>query len=357
MRRTAGVLLVVASLLAGCSDDGGDGGGGGGGGDEVDTAALLAAVADEVIVPAYEDLDAAFDGLTASLDQLCASPDAAALEAARGAWRDVETAWEQTRAGGVGPAMERRLAASVGFVGRAGAVDELLAGEAPVEVEALRDAGAAVKGISALEVALFGEGSDELATAAGGRRCTYLQSVTELGAEAAGEVLSDWQGGYRDDFVEGMDGDPQASLDLLVNELIFRATEVDDQGLRALVEAESADELPASRADGPAAFRLAGLRANLEGIAEALDTEAEGLRLVDLVAARSADTAERLDAATDDAVEAMAPLPDSVTDSFSDPAAVADAHAAVEALKVLLATEVASQLGVTISFSDADGDS
>ena len=294
MRRTACSILVVVSLLAGCSDDGGSGGGG----DEVDTGALLAAVADEVIVPAYADLDAAFDELTASLDQLCTSPDAAALDAARDAWRDVATAWEHTRAGGVGPAMERRLAASIGFVGRAGAVDELLAGDDPVDVEALRAAGAAVKGIAAIEVALFGEGSDELATPAGARRCTYLQSVTELGAEAAHEVLSDWEEGYRDEFVEGMDGDPQDSLDLLVNELIFRTTEVDDQGLRALVEAESADELRANRADGPAAFHLAELRANLEGVTEAVDGGAEGLRLVDLVQERSPDTAERLDAAT-----------------------------------------------------------
>ena len=326
-------------------------------GDEVDTDAMLAAVADEVVVPAYEELDAAFDALASSLDELCTAPNAAALEATRAAWRELAVAWEHTRAGGVGPAMDRRLAASVGFVGRAGAVDELLAGDDPVDVEALRAAGAAVKGIAAIEVALFGEGSDELAAPAGERRCTYLQSVTELGAEAAGEVLSDWQEGYRDEFVEGMDGDPQASLDLLVNELIFRAAEIDDQGLRALVEAESADELRANRADGPAAFHLAELRANLEGVAEVIDSDAAGLRLIDLVQERSPDTAERLQSTLDTAVEAMAPLPDSVTESFADPEAVADAQAAVEALKVLLGTEVASQLGVTISFSDADGDS
>ena len=53
----------------------------------------------------------------------------------------------------------------------------------------------------------------------------------------------------------------------------------------------------------------------------------------------------------------MAALPDSVTASFDDPDAVATAQAAVMALKVLLSTEVASELGITLGFSDSDGDS
>ena len=40
-----------------------------------------------------------------------------------------------------------------------------------------------------------------------------------------------------------------------VNELIFRVSETDYQGLRALVEATALDELSANRADGPAALR------------------------------------------------------------------------------------------------------
>ena len=77
----------------------------------------------------------------------------------------------------------------------------------------------------------------------GARRCEYLTSVTALARAAAAEVLDDWTGGYRDEFVAGMDGDPQASLDALANEVIFRVTEIDDQGLRALTEAATADEL------------------------------------------------------------------------------------------------------------------
>ena len=75
-----------------------------------------------------------------------------------------------------------------------------------------------------------------------------------------------------------------------------------------------------------------------------------------VVAGRSQETAGRLDDAIGDATAAMAGLPDSVTDSF-DTASLSSAQEAVAALDVLLSTEVASPLGVTIGFSDADGDS
>jgi predicted lipoprotein len=166
-------------------------------------------------------------------------------------------------------------------------------------------------------------------------------------------VLDDWRDGHRDDFVAGIDGDRQMSLDELVNELIFRVTEIDEQGLRDMVEASAPADLAPTRADGPAAFRLAEHKATYAGVARLLD--AGGLQ--QLVDAVSTDTGERLAEATASADEAMAALPDSVTAAFDDHDALAAADEAVAALKVLLTTEVASQLGITISFSDSDGDS
>ena len=53
----------------------------------------------------------------------------------------------------------------------------------------------------------------------------------------------------------------------------------------------------------------------------------------------------------------MSALPDSAEASFAEAEALDDAATAVAELRVLLSTEVASQLGVTVRFSDADGDS
>ena len=129
-------------------------------------------------------------------------------------------------------------------------------------------------------------------------------------------MLDDWTDGYRDTFVAGMDGDPQSSVDAIVNEAIFRLTEVDDQGLRALTEADSADDLADDRTDGPAAFHLAELTATLDGVVALLGAPpAAGGQpgLHELVQARSEDLANRLDDAVQRAETASDGLPDSVT--------------------------------------------
>ncbi|HEV7761945.1 MAG TPA: hypothetical protein VGO78_23215, partial [Acidimicrobiales bacterium] len=65
----------------------------------------------------------------------------------------------------------------------------------------------------------------------------------------------------------------------------------------------------------------------------------------------------RLDDALATAVETVGALPDSIPDTLAAPDDLAAASDAAAQLKVVVSTEVASLLGVTIGFSDADGDS
>lgn len=357
VRRSTIMFCAAGLLLAACT--GGDDGGADDAGTEVDRGAVLTELADDVIIPSYEALAVGFDQLGASIQTLCAMPGREALEAAQADWRSVDQAWRRSRAAGIGPAMERRLVSSIGFLARADAIEEILAGNEPLDPAALDQAGVGVKGLSAIETALFAEGSEALsAGGGGGRRCEYAAAATVLAGRSSAAVLDDWTGplDHRATFVEGMNGDEQSSTDAVVNETIFRVTELDDQGLRSLVEAESPAELTANRADGPAAYRLAELQATLDGVAAALGHEGD-IRIVALLRGISTDTANRLQQALADAEAAMDALPDSVTAAFQDRPALEAARKAVAALRVLLSTEVASELGVTIGFSDADGDS
>jgi predicted lipoprotein len=72
---------------------------------------------------------------------------------------------------------------------------------------------------------------------------------------------------------------------------------------------------------------------------------------------RSADVGARLEEAALRLLDAMADLPDSSVAALADRPRLEAAADAAARLKVLGGTEVASQLGVTIGFSDADGDS
>lgn len=363
-RRAIRALVVVAGGVAlvaapGACSDGDPGAGGAGGapspsGDEL--TAQLTAIAEEVIVPAYEELGAALASLRESAASLCAAPSAASLEEARLGWRRASAAWQASRAGGVGPAMDARLSSDVAFAARAPNVDELLAGGEPVDRASVAQRGAAVRGLYALEIALFGTGSDALAAPEGARRCEYASSVAALAEEAAAPVVEAWSSGAAvDALVEGLDDGLRSSVSALVNETSGRLQEVDRKGLRDMAAAASVDELAESRRDGPAAHRLADLRALASGATAVLGDEDVGLTA--LVAEVDPDLAERLIAGRAAVEESLAALPDSVAAGLGDPGAVAAAAQAVTALQVLTATELASELGVTISFSDADGDS
>ena len=163
------------------------------------------------------------------------------------------------------------------------------------------------------------------------------------------------EGGAAKQFVAGLDGGPQSSVDEIVNEVSNRLDEIDTMGLRDMTEATSVDDLDPDRIGGPADQRLADRKALLAGISAAIGDGDSGISA--LVGAKDAGLRDRLVAADEKATTAMDALPDSVADALDEPEDVQAASDAVSELKVLVSTEVASQLGVTINFSDSDGDS
>jgi predicted lipoprotein len=354
-RAALAAALATALLLGACSSDDG----GHGGGTTAGHAAVLTALADGVIIPSYEALVTNVQALAAAEAALCTRPSAEGLEAARDAWRDTYLAWESSRATGVGPAIAMRSMQAIAFPAAPQKVEALIAGTDPITPEALNALGADVRGLSGVEDALFAPGAHALATAAGARRCEYAANATDLVARAARAVRDAWtSGGYRATFVRGMDGDAISSIEEIVSNVTFRLQQIDDQGLRSLAEAATVDDLPRSRREGPSASGLATLRGLVGGVAAAVLGPDGQPGLAALVRARSADTGDRLERLTEDAVAALRPLPDSSAQALAeDHAQVAKAAKAVAALRVLVTTEVASQLGVTIGFSDSDGDS
>jgi len=357
-------VAVLVATLAGCSDDGdptGDGDGDRSGstvGASVDRASILAAVADDLIVPGYDDLSSSLDVFAESVSSLCSSPGDSELAAARDAWRPAIAAWETTTAFGIGPAMEHRLMSAVAFAARPAAIDRVLAGDRGVDPESVRIEGAAVHGLIAAEHVLFTEVADVLVTPGGGRTCEYLHSVAVLAADAAGSVAEEWGGAARRAFVESTGSGAEDSLPLLLNAVTHRVKAVDERSLRDIVAADSYDDLADGRKDGPAGVGLSRQRTGLLSAIDVIGAGPTGISAI--VRERSPETADRLEAAAAAASAAVAGIPESVAGVWVDDATREQAAVAAEevaALKVILVTEVASQLGVTITLSDGDGDS
>ena len=143
-------------------------------------ATALAGVVDDVVAPGYDALVGSLTAWTFEIGQLCAEPGTERLEEARDGWRASVRAYESTVAHDIGPAMDQRLMSDLAFAPRVASIDKLLAGDDPVDAATMADRGANVRGLYSAEHALFGDGSEQLATAAGARRCEYLSSVATL---------------------------------------------------------------------------------------------------------------------------------------------------------------------------------
>ena len=350
MRRVA--LAATVALLAGvaaCAS-----GDRNGNDDRAGTTAAtgfnLAVVVDDVIVPRYDVFRADAPDLATAIDALCAQPGAAELDAARQQWMATRGAWRRTVAFGVGPAMTLRTPSAVDFATSQAKVDEVLAGSEPVTAETVADLGANARGLGAIEQLLFGPGSDALAGPDGTRRCRYAADAAGLVARAAVEVAAAWADGAPDraDFL----ADETMARDELYNQLIATLQSVADKRLKVAVGYDDVTPNPDAVDAGPARRGLDDMVDELDGALAAYDA----VLAADLEG-RSADTAERARGGLIEGRDALAHLPRPLATAVeSELPAARGALDALQETKRTLATEVASLLGLTLTFSESDGD-
>ncbi len=170
-----------------------------------DDAALGRQSYEKIILPGYAAFDDAARALAERSEALCARPSAAALAAARDAARTALLAFGRIEFVRFGPISQmQRLDRLLfypdthGIVGKQTA--KLLAKHDDADIDPAKLAGAsvAVQGFGALDVALFGLHSEQLADAApeAAFRCRYVKALAADIAQIASETHAAWMGDY-----------------------------------------------------------------------------------------------------------------------------------------------------------------
>lgn len=338
------------------------------GGGGPDRPSVLADLANDAIVPAYQQFDAAAADLHAAAERLCGTPGEAALAEARRALGDARGAWSYSETMWVGPVMDRRSWAVVRWPIAVDEIESLIA-DTSLVLDRDRIAnriGADQRGLGAVEHVLHtaAEGatatsvSDVLDALDGSRRCDYLRGLTGVIAEEASLLAAGWTESwdsgepYRDQF-SSPDGD---GLDTVVNDSLFLLEAVTDLELGAAIGTMDREPDPEAIDEGPAAAGVEDLTARLDGVRAVLvgdEAGEQGLAplLGDEITGRLRDQLSAARAAVG-AVD-----PPLRTAAVESPESVAAARDAIKAVQITVATEVVSHLGVTVGFSDADGDS
>ena len=329
-------------------------------------AEVLQSLTTQVIVPGY---DAAADSLTLlrqSVDALCAAPSEAGQEKARDAWRQARQAWLRTESFRFGPAMDRRSISLVDWWPiDPEKIDRNLAGEETVSAERVAEfLPATQRGLASAEYLLFGPGSTGLSDGSGGERCVYTQSVVAVANDEVVGILADWQGtgesGGYSSYFDGtgsltlIDSDAEAEV---VRTLVFQIRAIANMRLGPALGVDT--EVDASAIPmGDANSSRDDLLSQLDGIASVYRGAEGGLGLSARVASVSTDTDARMRDAIEATISAARNLDGSIIDELAaNPGRVHAVYDSMKKLQLVLNTEIVSLLGVSVGFSDTDGDS
>lgn len=292
--RTVTLGLAATLVIVSCSD---------GGPSRSDAVAAVTASSVPARYSAFADEAA---DLTPVADEWCVDGDAEGLldqvEATRVGWVSVSPFW-------FGPVSERRSRFVIDPIANGERVGEIAAGTEQLGATALRDLyGADQRGLAAVELLVEIVGDDVPSE----HECEYAQSIVSLVEEEADALAEDWQTQGSDFAVD--DDVAGETIESMVNEVLFSLTGLEDEADDEVATAQLSAMRWALLGDDTVSTR------NTEGISALLDDE-----VVDQL------------------------------DSQFAAASGLDPDALME-LELTITTNVVSSLGLSVQFSDADGD-
>ena len=395
----AGVAgMLLATVVAACGDS------------PPSRQDVLGDLANEVIIPAYDNFLNASSSLAESVSDLCAllaNSDTAAesalnsvhnaLAASRASWSFSEAMW-------VGPVMERRSRAVIDWDIDAEQIEARIADTSfALTADNLASrVGADERGLSAVEYVVGSPSAPEAAIAklTNPRNCEYLVAATQIVFAEAELLVSDWTTSFEDGPpYRTAFSDPDGSgIDDIVNGAFNLLRKTSDMELRQAAngDLDAVKEGPLGLGVADIAEHLAGIRAVLigdtrqdgsnggetqrsntqegnsqgdsaqegstqEGNAREGNTQ-EGSTQEDepkgLSELLGDDITDRLTARLDAADAAVSAITPPLRVAAADnPNSLNEAYEALKDLQMTISTEVVSKLGVALGFSDTDGDS
>lgn len=341
--------------------------------DTFDRTQMLTNWADNIIVPGLENFVQQAEELDQASKNFAATPDATNLTAVRLTWTTAYRAWQSIAMFDIGKAEEVFFRNNLNIypVDVNAVLAHINDGTYNLELPSEIDK----QGFSALDYMLYGLANNDAAILAiynGSQTADYLDYLNALTARISmisTQILADWNGGFRDSFINNSGNSASASVDKLVNDYIFyyerflRAGKVgipagvfSGAPLANLVEAPYRDDLSKTllldAIDAAQDFfnGISYIGSNkgpsLADYLDELSVEKNGQLL-------SLTVNERFDAARNKAQQ----LNDSfATQVLTDNNAMLETYDLLQMNVVLLKVDMLQALNISVDYVDADGD-
>lgn len=355
-------------MLSACGSDNGDSGPK----SEYNRQAMLANYADNLIIPGYQSFNKEMSEMATAITAFTVSPSATTLATARKEYQEAYLAWQEVGIYEFGPADEQMLRTNLNIYPTTTSQIESNISSDSYNLETTANMSA--KGFPAIDYLLYPQAGDadvveQYTTASNAaNRKKYLQDLTSRMKQAAEATHTAWTtGSTAKSFKESGGTAVGSSVGNLVNQFNFEV----DLTKRAKVG------IPSGRfsAGTPVPDRVEAyysrtslvlLERNLKALkATFLGQSAAGVNgpglddYLDHVGAKynnknlSEAIIQQLDAALTALAAVPAPLSQAVT---NNPQAVSKVYEELQKLIVLTKTDMPAALGVTITYTDNDGD-
>ena len=338
--------------------------------------AMLANLADQLIIPGHEALRTSLNDLVAATQAFAGDPTPATLDAAQAAWLQANLArmavlpynFDWVADSLIHNRLDTRPT-RVDFVN-----DELLAGNAPLTAEYLDSLGSSSVGLGVMEYLLFdpvGGDAAVLATfttaADAARRRELLHALAAALPPRADEIIAIWSAegeNYRQIFIDAdaASGDIWGSINLLTNHMLAVTEEIVGDRLGQPLGKRNNGQIRPDLVEAPYS---GASRERIIATVEALWQTyrgGEGLGFddyLDFLGATYGDVplSQEVNARFRTALQALqaieGPLEIAVVEN---PAQVEAAYQAMRELMTIIKVDMINQMGLTMTFSDSDGD-
>ena len=333
---------------------------------------LLRQTVENVIRPAYIGLQSACREFEQAAAELSATPSSAALKKAQDTWVAAMVAARRVQAYKVGPLTDRECVSTFYYWQILPVrVEALLASPRALDDSCLDELGATTKGLFALEYLLFerasvspAEGANATAREPGilsgtntARRCQFVSALARDLGNKAGKLAGDWsdtgEQGASLKFANG----GQESVNLLVNQISMDLENIAEEHVNLVLQLPNPIARQIHRIEcARSGTSLRALEARLVGLHELYHGGA-GLGIDDYLRGLNSALETRVEQQFQRAISRLqalgAPLEQAAT---TNRGSLEAAYQAIRDLELLFKVDLASALGVTITFNSNDGD-
>lgn len=214
MKKLIALLVTVGLIVACSSSDDSNPPLPGGGTDTFNRAALLIHTADNMIIPALEDLDAKIETLKTATETFTAAPNQANMDAASTAWLDAYKVWQHVEIFNIGPAKDinqYRYFMNIYPVNVTDVQNAATTGTYNLASTSYQDA----QGFPAIDYLLHAENALTWYTGANAEGYkNFLNAVVTRMDDLTTQVLNGWNTTYRNAFVANTESSATGGVDI-----------------------------------------------------------------------------------------------------------------------------------------------